>query len=489
MRRKNTTLSLAAIVALGAWPAGLLHAQQETSEERGAQGLAQDVAPALERNYSGRHALVIGIDAYEDTGFQDLTYAVKDAQAVADLLVKRYAFATESVRLILNKDATKEGLERALQDWACDRTRVGKNDLLLLFFAGHGMTREGGHRGKAGFLVPVDGRSHGGEPVWSTLLGMDILEDVSEFIPAKHVLFIMDCCFGGIVAERAPLPLAAGMTNRARQVMTAGTAEQTVQDGGGGGHSVFTAALLDALGGLADGNADEIVTFGELFNYVGQRVEHETSNKQTPIQAEFPDHGGGSVAFFPPDVRPVEMTAQERLRALEQSFEEQAKEIERLADLVTVRELTAEADRLWPRRPERVPDLRGWLGLARGLLDRLPDHEASLQRIRQEAYLTQVVAGTIEEAETSQILMDKLDRKIRWRLENFTQLVENLLGLKGLVEDVASRLELALSIKQRTVDEHAEEWDDAIADIAESDTYGGLELVPQVGLVPLEPDA
>ncbi|MEW6747913.1 MAG: formylglycine-generating enzyme family protein [Planctomycetota bacterium] len=163
-------------------------------------------------------------------------------------------------------------------------------------------------------------------------------------------------------------------------------------------------------------------------------------------------------------------------------------ENERLADLVTLGDLRTQAAALWPRRPEKASAMRHWLGQARGLVDRLPDHEAALQRIRQEAFLSQVVGGVIEESDSSEIVWEKLDAKLRWRLENFSRLIEDLRGMKDLIGDVAARLEVAETIKQRTVDEHAEEWEDAIADIAESDTYGGPELEPQVGLVPLEPD-
>ena len=37
----------------------------------------------------------------------------------------------------------------------------------------------------------------------------------------------------------------------------------------GGGHSVFTAAVLDALEGSADLDGDQVVTFGELYAAIG----------------------------------------------------------------------------------------------------------------------------------------------------------------------------------------------------------------------------
>ncbi|MEW6747912.1 MAG: hypothetical protein AB1486_34770 [Planctomycetota bacterium] len=117
--------------------------------------------------------------------------------------------------------------------------------------------------------------------------------------------------------QRSAPPLAAGMTSLAREAVTAGTEGQNVLDAGGESHSVFTAALLDGLGGLADGDADHVITFGELFNYVGKRVEHETASRQTPISAELEGHGGGSAAFFAPGEQPAMMSAAERLRRVQ----------------------------------------------------------------------------------------------------------------------------------------------------------------------------
>ncbi|MEW6747911.1 MAG: caspase family protein [Planctomycetota bacterium] len=192
MRRKNTVLGLAGLTLLTAWPAWLLHAQQETSEERGARALVQDVGPTLDRNYSGRHALVIGIDKYEDPGFPDLSYATRDAKGVAEILVRKYGFATENVHLLLDGAATSDALIHELKDWASDPVRIGENDLFVFFFAGHGETQAWG-RHKKGYLVPVDGRTKGGERIWSSLVDMDDIQGASLFIPAKHAVFILDC--------------------------------------------------------------------------------------------------------------------------------------------------------------------------------------------------------------------------------------------------------------------------------------------------------
>ncbi|MFT5477997.1 MAG: sulfatase activating formylglycine-generating enzyme [Planctomycetota bacterium] len=467
----------------------LARGQANQDEAASTRGLAlDDVEESSSSAYGRRHALVIGIDEYEDAAYPDLGYAVADARAVAKILIESYGFESEDVRLIVNEDATKVALDSALEVWACDTERVGEEDLFVLFFAGHGVTRPG-RRESRGYIVPVDGRSNSrGESDWSSLIGMNDVEDISELVPAKHALFILDCCFGGLAVTRAAPPIAAGLSNRARQVITAGNAQQAVLDAGGGGHSVFTGALLGGLEGDADLDGDQVVTFGELFNHVGREVERRTEERQTPLQATFPDHEGGNVALFAPDVKPGTMSAAQRLKGLERTANERLAELERLADYILVQKLASEADALWPQVPELVPRYRDWLVRAGALLDRREQHEASVRQVRQEAYLSQLVAGQVEEGEGTDPVWDEVDPKLAWRYETFKVLVEGLDNLQLTLTDVEKRLEVSRTLRQVSIEEHAEAWEEARAAVAEHPSYDGLQLAAQLGLVPLGPD-
>jgi uncharacterized caspase-like protein len=106
---------------------------------------------------------------------------------------------------------------------------------------------------------------------------MEELQTQSEKMGnAKHQLFIMDACYGGLLGTRAggvdpsiPNYLREVTRRVARQIITAGGKDQQVVDGGPGGHSVFTAYLLEGLrDGLADANGDGFVTFSELAAYL-----------------------------------------------------------------------------------------------------------------------------------------------------------------------------------------------------------------------------
>jgi formylglycine-generating enzyme required for sulfatase activity len=71
-------------------------------------------------SYGRRHAVVIGVNDYDDPAFPDLSHAVTDARSVARKLVEGFGFEEDRVLLILNEDATQDGVEEVLQNWACD---------------------------------------------------------------------------------------------------------------------------------------------------------------------------------------------------------------------------------------------------------------------------------------------------------------------------------------------------------------------------------
>ena len=79
---------------------GLVSVAQEHGEVERGVGVVHERTSG--GTYARRHALVIGIDTYEDPAYPDLGYAVADARAVARILVERYGFAQDDVRLVLD---------------------------------------------------------------------------------------------------------------------------------------------------------------------------------------------------------------------------------------------------------------------------------------------------------------------------------------------------------------------------------------------------
>ena len=247
--------------------------------------------------YRESWAVVVGIDQYQS--WPRLHYAVNDARGVRDLLIKRYHFKPENVVTLLDAEATRAAILKALGDRLADPGRVHREDRVFVFFAGHGVTRKLPSGKSLGYLVPVDADL---DNYQSQAISMTNFQDVSEAIPAKHVLFVTDACYSGVALTRGGTSGAGGqaylreITRRSvRQMLTAGGADEEVADGGPQGHSIFTWALMQGLDGQADLSGDGFITASELAAYVGPTVS--SLSRQTPAFGNLVGSEGGEFLF------------------------------------------------------------------------------------------------------------------------------------------------------------------------------------------------
>jgi Caspase domain len=229
--------------------------------------------------YEASWALVIGINDYHHAS--PLGYAKQDAEAFAQILKSDFGFANDKVVLLLDADASRERILSSFLDFTKDS--IGPDDRVAIFFAGHGCTRSG-KRGEVGFLVPVDG-----DPSkLASLIRWDELTGNAELVQAKHMVFVMDACYGGLAIHRNTPPGSArflkDMLQRySRQVLTAGKADETVADSGGPrpGHSIFTGHLLDALEGSA-ADSTGVISANAVMAYVYDHVGKDPHSRQSP---------------------------------------------------------------------------------------------------------------------------------------------------------------------------------------------------------------
>ena len=144
-----------------------------------------------------------------------------------------------------------------------------------------------------------------------TGLGMfEIQEVLDHLVRAQRVVVFIDACHSAGIAgtklvtgrqlervENNVFNLYASRLYRdtGRAVLTSSDINEISEEGKtwGGGHGVFTWALLEGLRGNADDNKDMVVTAGELFSYASNRVRQETGARQNPralsgINKDFP---------------------------------------------------------------------------------------------------------------------------------------------------------------------------------------------------------
>ena len=247
--------------------------------------------------YEKSWAIVIGIDDYAK--WPKLEYASRDAQAVADTLTGQFGFPSSQVIVLKNREATRNNILAAFHDRLSDG-RTQKNDRVFVFFAGHGATRQLASGRDLGYIIPVDSDP---KEFATDAIAMTDVQNIAESLQAKHVLFVMDACYSGLGLTRGGPSSSAFLRENARrsarQMLTAGGADQQVADSGPNGHSVFTWVLLQALAGKGDLNGDGLITGTELAAYVAPAVS--AVSQQTPAFGSLPGSQGGEFVFQVPD--------------------------------------------------------------------------------------------------------------------------------------------------------------------------------------------
>lgn len=249
----------------------------------------RDLRYILKPGYQDSWALIVGINEYRHVN--NLSHATNDANAIAALLENKFGFHKDRITLLLDADATRSGIMRAFMK----HRAMTLDDRLLFFFAGHGHTYNGS-RGEVGYLVPHDGLTE--DP--SSLVRWEELTKGAELIPAKHVLFVMDACYGGLAVQRGSPGKARFLNDMylrfSRQVLTAGKANEPVADGGGPipGHSLFTGHFIEGLNGGA-ATSDGVITASGVMAYVYNNVACDKNSEQTPHYGHI--EGDGDFVF------------------------------------------------------------------------------------------------------------------------------------------------------------------------------------------------
>ena len=192
-------------------------------------------------------ALSIGVAEYDR--MEGLLHTDQDAIKLSETLAATGALAPESVTLV-NSEATRENVAAALADIS---GQIGPDDLLLVFFSGHGDKVEG-------VDTEMDGSSETIE-LFDTALHDYELAAMFADIRARTLL-VIDACFSGgfdnVIDQRVD---RMGVFSSDSDVLS--LVAEKYQAGG-----YVSLLLRQALAGGADTNGDLAITAGELSEYM-----------------------------------------------------------------------------------------------------------------------------------------------------------------------------------------------------------------------------
>ncbi len=222
------------------------------------------------------YALLVGVARYNH--MKSLKYTDDDAYRMYAFLKSPQggALPDDQVRVLIDEDATKEGILKNMKEIF---HKASENDMIFFYFSGHGL--------KGSFLpIDYDGTNN-------KLLHTEIT-DVLAGSKAKFKVCIADACHSGSVEEslysqKSPQNLIESYYDAFRAsaggtaLMMSSKAEETSIENKGLRQGIFSHFLIRGLKGGADHDANDVITVGELFDYVKANVIYYTNSYQTPV--------------------------------------------------------------------------------------------------------------------------------------------------------------------------------------------------------------
>ncbi len=226
------------------------------------------------------YVLAVGVSQYRDPDLA-LGFAAKDARDFVAIMMaqKGHAYKDVEVRLLTDEEANLMRLRRDLE-WIANAP--GKDDVAMIFLAGHGVDDVAGHY----FFVPYDGNP---EAFTATSLPYADLKRALSRIRGRTVFFVDTCKSGGVWGRPGePSMDVTRVVNDLKSpengvvVFASSTARQLSIENEAWANGAFTKAVVEGLAGAADLLRNRKVTVTTLDAYVANRVAEMTQGRQTP---------------------------------------------------------------------------------------------------------------------------------------------------------------------------------------------------------------
>ena len=225
------------------------------------------------------YLITIGINQYKNPKY-NLNYAQADADAVEKSIKGSSASLFKEVvsYSIRNDKAIKSNILKTFEEV---RKRSLEQDVLFVYYAGHGVMSEGSQKAREFFIIPFDvTQLYGKDDVlFEKAISAEEIKGYAQNINAQKQVFVLDACqsAGALesVAARGAMEEKA-IAQMARSTgtfwITASGSNQFATEFEKLGHGVFTYALLEGVKGQADANGDRKLTVRELSTYIENKV-------------------------------------------------------------------------------------------------------------------------------------------------------------------------------------------------------------------------
>lgn len=228
-------------------------------------------------------ALVIGVSDYEP-GLTPLPGSARDVEAMRRVLQQPDVGGFNEVKMLLNP--TVQEMQEAIETLFSGRK---KDDLVVLFFSGHGVKDD---NGKLHLATRITRKTPQGELIRATAVPASFVQDIMSNSRSKRQVVILDCCFSGAFAEGwlakddGSVDVKSQLGGEGRAVLTSSTSTQYSFEQEGSDLSIYTRYLVEGIAtGAADIDSDGVVSIDELHEYAKGKVQEAAPAMKPEIYA------------------------------------------------------------------------------------------------------------------------------------------------------------------------------------------------------------
>ncbi len=216
-------------------------------------------------------ALLIGVSQY-GAGFNQLPAATKDVEEMQRVLQHPDMGDFTFLKSLIDPDPQEMGT--AIENLFGGGSR---DDLLLLFFSGHGIKDESGNLYLA---TRTTRKNERGGLIRSTAISARFIQEIMSDSRARRQVVILDCCFSGAFGEGllakddSSIDIRRQLGGEGRAVLTSSTSTQYSFEQQDADLSVYTRYLVEGIEtGAADLDEDESISVDELHEYASIKVQ------------------------------------------------------------------------------------------------------------------------------------------------------------------------------------------------------------------------
>ncbi|HEY7494661.1 MAG TPA: caspase family protein, partial [Candidatus Tectomicrobia bacterium] len=263
------------------WLCGLLTAHRRAQ----VQGKASTMPET-------RYAILVGNRYYPFAEhLADLPASEQDVESLAAVLSDPHLGRFDEVQQLKNTSHSD-----ILEEILVLLYKAQKDDLVLLYFSGHGKADSQGKLYLAVMNTQLD-------LLGATAIALEQLKDLLDNCRSTRIVIILDCHFSSVTGkaveqETVENHLRLISSGRSKYIMAAPVAEHMAQEKESATQSVLTKHLIAGIKtGYADIDGNGCITTDQLYQYVHTKVLEETN--QEPLKWDLSSKGDLVIAWPP----------------------------------------------------------------------------------------------------------------------------------------------------------------------------------------------